>query len=185
MLCVFVLRFVVWLLSWHVCRYKLDSETTVEDRALCKPLKIRLPPSIFFDMTHDNPTIVQVSRSLCLIYSGIEAFLLIVCPRVQKRTLADALPTAALVSMAACACASTRGSDDLFEHNVCVVKENRLYPEYEDSFMFVKYYFGLFVLGLVHVLVSNYQRSFPFSHEECGLFPFLARVVFVLSRFGF
>ena len=106
----------------------------MEPRSLCVPMHLRLPPSIFFDMTHDNPTIIAVRPFLLFSLSPFSlspsSFSSFSCP--QKRTLQDTLPTAALVSMAACACASTRGYDDLFPENLSVVKESRLYPDYEE-----------------------------------------------------
>ncbi|VUZ41310.1 unnamed protein product [Hymenolepis diminuta] len=59
--------------------------------------------ALFYDQTHDNPS-----------------------PAV-KRTVFDYLPSAALVAMAACSTASTRGYDELVPYQIDVVSEKRLY----------------------------------------------------------
>uniref|UniRef100_A0A060T7E8 Glycogen debranching enzyme n=1 Tax=Blastobotrys adeninivorans TaxID=409370 RepID=A0A060T7E8_BLAAD len=59
--------------------------------------------ALFMDCTHDNEV------------------------PAQKRTVEDTLPTAALVSMCACAIGSTMGYDECYSHNLNVVTENRKY----------------------------------------------------------
>jgi hypothetical protein len=61
------------------------------------PLTSTVAHAIFFDQTHDNE-----------------------CPML-KRSPYDALPSAALVSMASCASGSTRGYDELVPHMVSVM----------------------------------------------------------------
>eukprot|EP01135_Chromosphaera_perkinsii_P001641 Nk52_evm18s208 gene=Nk52_evmTU18s208 len=66
------------------------------------------PHAILMDCTHDNEV------------------------PLQKRTVYDTLPNAALTCMASCAVGSTRGYDELLEANVDVVHDARFYKDWCD-----------------------------------------------------
>ena len=69
------------------------------------------PLAIFYDVTHDNPTIID------------------------KHSVFDAVPTTALISMVACPTGSCRGYDELVPHMVHVVTEKRVYTQYREEEM--------------------------------------------------
>ncbi|KAJ1797074.1 bifunctional 4-alpha-glucanotransferase/amylo-alpha-1,6-glucosidase, partial [Coemansia sp. RSA 2399] len=97
------------------------------------PLNASLPHAIFFDWTHDNET------------------------PAQKRTMEDALPNAAIVSMTACATGSNRGYDELYPKHLNVVHEQRRYAVLDDP-LSVGIGKAKARLNKVHSEIAQYQE---------------------------
>ncbi|KAI9506252.1 glycogen debranching enzyme [Coemansia spiralis] len=105
------------------------------------PLSASLPHAIFFDCTHDNET------------------------PAQKRTMEDALPNSAIVSMTASATGSNRGYDELYPEYLNVVHEHRHYAPLKDPLSA-----GLGVakskLNNLHSEISQYQEVHVHHESE-------------------
>ncbi|KAJ2162872.1 bifunctional 4-alpha-glucanotransferase/amylo-alpha-1,6-glucosidase [Coemansia sp. RSA 552] len=105
------------------------------------PLSGSLPHAMFFDCTHDNEA------------------------PAQKRTMEDALPNTAIVSMTACATGSTRGYDELYPRLLNVVHEHRRYAVLDDPLSV-----GLGVakarLNQLHREIAQYQEVHVHHESE-------------------
>ncbi len=74
-----------------------------------RPLKTGIACATFFDITHDNESLVK------------------------KHCVLDVLPTSSVVLMSGCAVGSTRGFDELVPHHIHVVNEARPYAVWSSS----------------------------------------------------
>lgn len=85
-----------------------------------RPMTPCIAHALFMDVTHDNPRfyILYFNISYKIYRNNYLIVNVLFCSPIQKRSVYDVLPTAALVSMACCATGSNRGLDELVPHHV-------------------------------------------------------------------
>ncbi|KAJ2879592.1 bifunctional 4-alpha-glucanotransferase/amylo-alpha-1,6-glucosidase, partial [Coemansia asiatica] len=118
-----------------------DEHDGAQISGIIAPLSASLPHAIFFDCTHDNEV------------------------PAQKRTVEDALPNAAIVSLTACATGSNRGYDELYPELLNVVHENRHYAALEDP-LSVGLGEAKAKLNVLHKEIAQYQEVHVHHESE-------------------
>ncbi|EFO20837.2 hypothetical protein LOAG_07652 [Loa loa] len=78
-------------------------QKSIQDATSC------VAPALFFDQTHDNPS------------------------AIEKRSVYDCIPTAALLAMANCGIGTVRGYDELVPYKIDVVAETRNYTTWTEA----------------------------------------------------
>lgn len=115
----------------------------------------RVAHALLLDVTHDNPS------------------------PLERRSVFDVLPAAALVAMACCASGSTRGLDELVPHAVHVVDEERQYAEWGAAPQQVGAAAG--VLSARRALNELHYELAAAGYDEVTLRPVLSALSFVRS----
>jgi len=140
-----------------------------------RPLDTGIACATFFDITHDNESLVK------------------------KHCVLDVLPTSSVVLMSGCAVGSTRGFDELVPHHIHVVDETRPYSVWNSSVDFNtgivrakhllnKLHYEMGVKGFSQIYVDQFDddtisvtRHNPQTHES---YIMIARTAFAYPHQG-
>nr|AOE43284.1 glycogen debranching enzyme/amylo-alpha-1,6-glucosidase [Cavenderia deminutiva] len=132
-----------------------------------KSLKPTLPPALFMDCTHDNPT------------------------PMQKRTITDTLPNTAVVAMAVSAIGSTRGYDEIYPSTIDLVNETRTYQQLTEQHLKGSLFPVKQLLNKLHIELANDKYTEVHIHQEHNVImiqrysPSLNKSIFLVAHTAF